>query len=55
MAMVSCPKCSKETTRGGYAVWQWIVSICFFPAGLLSLLAGRKPTKCQHCGHTWQG
>jgi len=54
MAMVSCPKCSKQTVQGGFQTWQIIVSICFFPLGLLSLLAGRKPTTCQQCKHVWQ-
>lgn len=55
MANLSCPKCSELTKRGGYNVWQIIVSICFFPVGLLSLLADRKPTVCQKCGHAWNG
>jgi hypothetical protein len=54
MALISCPKCDKTTEKAGFAKWQVIVSICFFPLGLLSLLAGRKPTTCQHCGHIWQ-
>jgi hypothetical protein len=54
MAMVSCPKCSKQTAQGGFPAWEIIVAICFFPLGLLALLAGRKPTTCQHCGNTWQ-
>jgi len=54
MAMVSCPKCSKLTTQGGFPAWEIIVSICFFPLGLLALLAGRKPTTCYHCGNIWQ-
>jgi len=53
MAQISCPKCSKLTAQGGFAVWQILVSICFFPLGLLSLLAGRKPTVCAFCGHTF--
>lgn len=54
MAMVTCPKCSKQTSQGGFPAWEIIVAICFFPLGLLALLAGRKPTTCQHCGNTWQ-
>jgi len=54
MAMVSCPKCSKTTKGGGFPTWTIVVSICLFPVGLLALLAGRKPTVCQHCGHSWQ-
>ena len=53
MSHVSCPKCNAMATRGGFHVWQIIVSICFFPIGLLSLLAGRKPTQCNSCGHSW--
>ena len=40
MALVSCPKCSTNTQQGGYPVWVIIVCICFFPVGLLALLAG---------------
>ena len=54
MATISCPKCEQLTERGGIPAWQIIVSICFFPVGLLALLAGRKPTVCGKCGHTWQ-
>jgi hypothetical protein len=54
MGMVSCPMCSKGTTAGGIPMWQIFVAICFFPLGLLALLAGRDPTTCQHCSHTWQ-
>ena len=53
MAIVSCPKCSTQTKTGGYQTWQIVVSVCFFPIGLLSLLAGKKPTTCGKCGHTW--
>jgi len=52
--LLSCPKCGHNATRGGFAVWQIIVSICFFPIGLLSLLAGRKPTVCRQCSFHWQ-
>jgi len=51
---LSCPKCDSIAIRGGFRIWQIIVSIIFFPIGLLSLLFGRKPTKCQKCGHLWQ-
>lgn len=51
MAMISCPKCGKLTGQGGFYGWQILVSICLFPVGLLSLLAGRKPTECSVCGH----
>lgn len=53
MTMISCPKCSKQTQRAGFPIWVWIVAICFFPIGLLALLAGRSPTECRGCGHTW--
>lgn len=53
MAVVSCPQCNSTTERGGYQTWQIIVAICFFPIGLLALLAGRKPSKCNSCNHTW--
>ena len=51
MAMISCPKCSAATTQGGFAAWQIIVAICFFPLGMLALLAGRKPM-CDKSGAT---
>lgn len=54
MANISCPKCSELTAKGGYKTWQIIVAICFFPIGLLALLADKEVTKCQKCGHTWQ-
>lgn len=52
--MVTCPKCNNVVSRAGYPVWVIIVAICFFPLGLLALLAGRQPTRCPHCGFTWQ-
>ncbi|SPF48740.1 hypothetical protein SBA1_880020 [Candidatus Sulfotelmatobacter kueseliae] len=54
MASITCQKCGKPTERAGYPVWAIVVSICLFPLGLLSLLAGRKPTTCGSCGFTWQ-
>ncbi len=54
MAVVSCPKCNNAVVLSGYPAWAIIVAICFFPLGLLALLAGRKPSRCQHCGFTWQ-
>lgn len=54
MAQISCPKCNSLTEQGGYASWQWIVSICFFPIGLLSLLAGRQPSSCKNCNYAWR-
>ena len=54
MAIVSCPKCSHQATQGGVPAWQIIVAICFFPLGLLALLAGRNPTTRPSCGHIWQ-
>lgn len=53
MAAVTCPKCGALAERGGFPAWTIIVSICFFPVGLLALLAGRKPTVCGKCGTTW--
>jgi DNA-directed RNA polymerase subunit RPC12/RpoP len=54
MAVVSCPKCSSPTIRGGYPVWVILVAIFLFPFGLLALLAGRRPTQCPQCGFIWQ-
>ena len=47
-------KCGEMATRGGFKGWQIIVAICFFPIGLLALLADRNPTTCPKCNHTWQ-
>ena len=52
--IVTCPRCSAPANRGGFPVWTIVVSIIFFPFGLLALLAGRKPTVCPHCGFIWQ-
>lgn len=54
MAQVSCPKCNTLTPLGGYPTWAIVVAICFFPVGLLALLAGRNPTVCSNCGMSWQ-
>lgn len=54
MALISCPKCSTPTPRNGYPAWVIIVAICFFPVGLLALLAGRSPSRCPNCGFMWQ-
>ena len=49
-SILACPKCGSNATRGGFHTWQFIVAILFFPLGLLALLAGRGPNKCQSCG-----
>jgi len=54
MAQVTCPKCNTLTQQGGFPSWTIIVSICFFPVGLLALLAGRNPAVCPNCGNSWQ-
>jgi hypothetical protein len=54
VAVVSCPKCGAPTSQGGFPAWTIVVAICFFPLGLLALLAGRKPTRCGGCGNIWQ-
>jgi len=54
MAQITCPKCGKLTGRAGYPAWVIIVAICFFPLGLLALLAERNPTTCGSCGNVWQ-
>lgn len=53
-SQLSCPKCSESATKGSFKTWQIIVAICFFPLGLLALLADREPTKCPKCDHVWQ-
>lgn len=54
MANAYCPKCKQLTKKAGYKPWQIIVSICFFPFGLIALDADGKVTICKNCGHTWQ-
>ena len=54
MAQVTCPKCNTLAALGSYPTWAIVVSICFFPVGLLALLAGRNPTMCPNCKYTWQ-
>lgn len=54
MSQVTCPKCQTLTEKGQFHPWQLIVAICFFPIGLLALLADRKPTQCSNCGNSWQ-
>lgn len=53
MALINCPRCGQPAVAGGIPAWQIIVSICFFPIGMLALLAGRDPSRCQHCGNVW--
>jgi hypothetical protein len=53
--IVSCPKCGILVQMSGYPAWVIIVAICFFPLGLLALLAGRRPTRCGGCGFIWEG
>lgn len=53
MANVTCPKCNTLTKKGGYPGWVIFVAICFFPLGLLALLADRKPTVCGNCKNTF--
>ena len=55
MAAVTCPKCGSLTSQAGFPAWVIIVAICFFPVGLLALLAGRKPTQCGNCSHRLAG
>lgn len=54
MPVLTCPKCEMTVFRGGYAVWQWIVAVLFFPFGLLAMAVGRKPTHCPYCHYMWQ-
>lgn len=54
MANLSCPNYSTLTKRGGIKIWVIVVAVLFFPIGLLALFAGRKPTQCNSCNHTWQ-
>lgn len=54
MANISCPECKTLTRKGGVKAWVIIVAICFFPIGLLALLADRNPTVCNNCGNAWQ-
>ena len=54
VGQLSCPRCGGPGLKGSFRAWQIIVSICFFPIGLLSLLAGRSPSRCLSCGFIWQ-
>jgi hypothetical protein len=54
MANIYCPKCKSLTKQGGYKTWQIVVSICFFPLGLIALDADKKLSKCCNCGLVWQ-
>ena len=47
---VECPHCRGRTPRAGFPIWAIVVSILFFPWGLLALVLGRQPTQCKHCG-----
>ena len=53
MAQITCPKCGGNAHSGSYKAWQIIVAICFFPIGLLALLAEKEPNKCNDCGNAW--
>jgi len=53
MLILLCPKCNELTKKGNYKKWQTTVAICFFPIGLIALLAGRTATTCQNCNYTW--
>ena len=52
--MISCPRCGSHARQAGVPAWVIVVAVCFFPVGLLALLAGRKPTICGACGNIWQ-
>lgn len=51
---ISCPKCEEHVEKAGFPGWVIVVAILFFPLGLLAFLAGKNPTKCPHCGFSWQ-
>jgi hypothetical protein len=51
---LTCPRCGGMAKRGGYQAWQIIIAICFFPIGMLALLADKSPTVCPNCGYSWQ-
>ena len=54
VSRISCPKCGALANRGGFKTWQILVAVCFFPPGLLALLANdRNPTQCPQCRHSW--
>lgn len=52
--VLTCPRCGQLAKKGGYQAWQIIVAICFFPIGLLALLADKEPCVCPGCGFVWQ-
>lgn len=45
-----CAACGGLIELRGYRIWQWVVAVFFFPFGIFSFLAGRKPAKCSDCG-----
>jgi hypothetical protein len=51
MASIACPKCGRSLEKS-FAGWQIAISVCLFPLGLLSLLAGQQPVTCGNCGTT---
>ena len=53
-SVLTCPRCGQLAKKGGYQAWQIIIAICFFPIGLLALLADKEPSMCPACGFTWQ-
>lgn len=48
---ITCPRCQKSAIRGGFPIWVILCCIVLFPVGLLTLLVGRKPNHCHHCGN----
>jgi hypothetical protein len=53
MALISCPECKSAASRGGFHLWQILVAIVLFPAGLLALFLGRAPSECPRCQFRW--
>lgn len=54
MASHRCPKCGTPVPAS-FAGWQILLSIFFFPFGLFSLLAGRRPGACPSCARDPEG
>ena len=44
-----CPKCGAAMEKAKYYPWQIVVSIFFFPIGLMALAAPKKPATCTAC------
>jgi DNA-directed RNA polymerase subunit RPC12/RpoP len=49
----TCPNCNHRNDDGGLQVWQIVISIIFFPIGLLSILV-KKDVHCRNCNYVYK-